>query len=429
MRHSSFLLIAALLVSSCSATAAAANANQGATAPFATTVPLYAPEDVAFDASGNVYVSEFGTSKTTGHHVYRVNPAGRITVIAGTGIEGFGGEGGPAVDAQLDAPTGLLFDTTGALVIADHHNGCMRRVDANGTIEAIAGNCGHQGYNGDGKFPVLKTKFNDPIGIVEDAAGTMYVADEQNARVRKISTDGVVSTILGGGKTPLPHAPDGTLGTAIQMSHPSYLALDAGGNLYVSDFLWNEVVRIGTDGRITHIAGTGAADFSGDGGAATAAALNFPTGLALDGNGRLFITDSFNHRIRMVNRRGIISTVAGTGAGRLRWRRRSRHAGDAERSVWHRDGVRRLAVHRGSREQRRARAAPRRDDQPVRRRAVGRITPSDCAKGAGGLRPPAPVLRCVLTTALRDRRRPRAATRLGSGRSIPAPPPPGPARR
>jgi sugar lactone lactonase YvrE len=279
----------------------------------ATAVRLYAPEDVTFDAAGNVYISEFGTSKTAGHRVNKVDPAGKLSVVAGTGIEGYSGDGGPATLAQLDAPSGLLIDTTGALVVADHHNGCMRRIDANGVINAIVGYCGRQGYNGDGKFPALKTKFDDPIGIVEDSTGTMFVADEQNARVRRVTPDGVVSTILGGGKTPLPDAPNGTLGTSIEMSHPSYLAFDPSGNLYVSDFLWNQVVRIDPQGRITHIAGTGAAGFGGDGGPATSALLDFPTGLALDARGRLYIDDSFNNRIRMVDAQGRISTVVGGG--------------------------------------------------------------------------------------------------------------------
>jgi len=314
-----FAACGALVVSSALvliATTSAANKRGGVLLSLgtpATQAQLHAPEDVTFDAAGNAYISEFGTSKTTGHRVNEVDSAGNLRVVAGTGIEGYGGDGGPATLAQLDAPTGLLIDQTGALVIADHHNGCMRRIDASGVINAIVGYCGRVGFNGDGKFPVLKTKFDDPIGIVEDSSGTMFVADEQNARVRRVTPDGVVSTILGGGKTPLPNAPDGTLGTSIEMSHPSYLALGPGGNLYVSDFLWNEVVRIDPQGRITHIAGTGAAGFAGDGGPATSALLDFPTGLALDARGRLYISDSFNNRIRMVDTRGQISTVAGSG--------------------------------------------------------------------------------------------------------------------
>jgi sugar lactone lactonase YvrE len=310
---------AALVVSSAFVLIATASAAEKAGARDlydgtpATTVQLYAPEDVTFDAGGNVYISEFGTSKTAGHRVNKVDPAGNLSVVAGTGVEGYGGDGGPATLAELDAPSGLLIDTTGALVVADHHNGCMRRVDASGVINAIVGYCGRVGYNGDGKFPALKTKFNDPIGIVEDSIGTMYVADEQNARVRRVTPDGVVSTILGGGKIPLPNAPNGTLGTSIEMSHPSYLALDPSGNLYVSDFQWNQVVRLDPHGRVTHIAGTGAAGFDGDGGPATSAVLDFPTGIALDARGRLYIDDSFNNRIRMVDTQGRISTVAGSG--------------------------------------------------------------------------------------------------------------------
>ena len=309
-------LVVAVLVAAALPACTGAEANTTAAAQAgtrATAIDLFAPEDVAFDGTGNVYFSEFGTSETEGHRVYVVDAAGNVRVVAGTGTEGFGGEGGPATAAMLDAPTGLLFDTTGALVIADHHNGCMRRVNADGTINAIAGWCHHQGYNGDGSHPVLKTKFNDPIGIVEDASGTMFVADEQNARVREVAPDGTVSTILGGGTLPLPKAPDGTLGTKIKMSHPSYLALSPAGSLYVSDFLWNEVVRIDGSGRITHIAGTGEEGFSGDGGPATKAELDFPTGLALDRHGLLYISDSFNNRIRLVAPNGRISTVAGSG--------------------------------------------------------------------------------------------------------------------
>jgi sugar lactone lactonase YvrE len=308
-----FTACSALVGSALILIATAGAANTRAILAPATSVSLAAPEDVTFDAAGNVYISEFGTSKTMGHRVDEVDPAGNLRVVAGDGIAGYGGDGGPATLAQLDSPTGLLIDTTGALVVADHHNGCMRRIDASGVIDAIAGYCGREGFNGDGKFPALKTKFDDPMGIVEDSTGTMFVADEQNARVRRVTPDGVVSTILGGGKIPLPDAVDGTLGTKIQMSHPSYLALDPAGNLYVSDFLWNEVVRIDPQGRITHIAGTGAAGFGGDGGPATSALLDFPTGLALDAHGRLFISDSFNNRIRMVDSHGRISTVAGSG--------------------------------------------------------------------------------------------------------------------
>jgi sugar lactone lactonase YvrE len=309
LNHRLFAVCGAVVLSAALvliATASAANTP-------ATAVHLHAPEDVTFDALGNVYISEFGTSKTAGHTVDEVDLAGNLRVVAGTGIEGYGGDGGPATRAQLDSPTGLLIDTTGALVVADHHNGCMRRIDASGVINAIVGYCGRVGYNGDGKFPALKTKFDDPMGIVEDSTGTMFVADEQNARVRRVTPDGVVSTILGGGKIPLPDAPDGTLGTNIKMLHPSYLALDAGGNLYVSDFEWNQVVRIDPQGRVTHIAGTGVAGFGGDSGPATSALLDFPTGLALDPRGRLYISDSFNNRIRMVDSRGRISTVAGSG--------------------------------------------------------------------------------------------------------------------
>jgi sugar lactone lactonase YvrE len=179
-------------------------------------------------------------------------------------------------------------------------------------IIAIVGRCGHQGFSGDGG-PATAARLNDPIGITEDNAGNLYIADEQNARVRKVSSRGVISTIAGGGRRPVARAPDGTLATKLKLSHPSYVVVDAHGDVYFSDFLANVVTEIDRSGRIRHVAGTGKAGFSGDGGPATRAELNFPTGLTLDSRGNLFISDAFNNRIRKVDRRGVITTVAGTG--------------------------------------------------------------------------------------------------------------------
>lgn len=286
-----------------------ASASPEAPAPSAGATALgtefLAPEDVAFDVSGNLYVSEF-----LGHKVDRIDPAGSVSVVAGTGVQGYSG-GGPATEALLNMPTGLFFRPNGDLVIADHRNHCIREIDAASVISTIAGSCTKHGTKGDGG-PAVDAKLNDPIGITQDAAGNVYIADEQNALVRRIDTSGIITTFAGGGKTPVVGAPDGTLATSLRLSHPSYVVVDAGGNVYFSDFLANEVLRVDLSGRITRVAGTGAAGFSGDGGPATAAALDFPTGLALH-HGRLYISDANNNRVRMVDGHGIITTVAGTG--------------------------------------------------------------------------------------------------------------------
>ncbi len=275
--------------------------------PRATHVPMGAPEDIAFDGRGNMYVSEF-----TGNVIDKVNRAGRLKVIAGTGAANYSGDGGPATHADLNAPTGLISEPDGSLLVADHHNGCIRRITATGVISSIVGRCGHEGFSGDGG-PATKAMLNDPIGIAQDPAGNLYIADEQNHRLRRVGRDGIITTVAGGGNLHIEQAPDGTLGTKVWLRHPSYLAIDPAGNVYMSDFWANVVIRISPAGRITHVAGSGAKGFSGDGGPATRARLDFPTGLALTKSGDLYVSDSLNNRIRLVSREGIITTVAGAG--------------------------------------------------------------------------------------------------------------------
>jgi len=268
---------------------------------------LAAPEDVAFDASGVLYISEF-----EGNRIDRIDDGSKLLVIAGTGSNGYAGDGGSAIDAELSAPGGITFDVEGNLLIADHHNGCIRTVDAAGVIERLWGTCGAVGYSGD-EGPALDAAMNDPIGIAVDGDGRMWIADELNGRVRRVNLDGSIETVAGGGTVKPASAKDGTPATKLRLSHPSYIAIDGSGNVYFSDFVENVVMRIDASGAAARIAGTGTAGSGGDGGPATEAELNFPTGLALDGGGNLFISDAENHEIRMVDADGIITTVAGTG--------------------------------------------------------------------------------------------------------------------
>jgi trimeric autotransporter adhesin len=273
----------------------------------ATQVALGQPEDIAFGTDGTMYVSEF-----SGNRVDSVATGGMLAVVAGTGKTGAPMDGGAATEARLNAPTGVIAESDGSLLIADHHHGCIRRVSPTGTITSVVGRCGNQGFSGDGG-PAKAARLHDPMGIAEDRFGDLYIADEQNGRLRRVSPDGVVTTVAGGGSIPIGSAPDGTLGTEVALSHPSYLAINPAGDVYMSDFWANVVIRVDPNDHISHVAGTGVLGFSGDGGAATSAQLDFPTGLALTGSGALYIDDSFNNRIRRVSPGGVITTVVGTG--------------------------------------------------------------------------------------------------------------------
>jgi sugar lactone lactonase YvrE len=282
-------------------------ASGSASSEPTTDVSLAAPEDVAFDASGTLYISEF-----EGNRIDRIDDASTLQVVAGTGSSGYSGDGGPAIDAELSAPTGMAFDAAGNLFLADHHNGCIREVDTADIIDRLWGVCGTLGFEEDGG-PALDAQLNDPIGIAIDADGRLWIADELNSRIRRVNGDGSIESVAGGGTVKPANAIDGTAATKLRLSHPSYLAIDGSGNVYLSDFLENVVMRIDASGLATRVAGTGKAGYGGDGGSATKAELNFPTGLALDANGNLYISDSGNNRIRMVDVDGVISTVAGSG--------------------------------------------------------------------------------------------------------------------
>jgi sugar lactone lactonase YvrE len=299
-------MVVALLACSSSPVGVASAAEQPSSTPAIGT-HLAQPEDLVFDGAGNLYVSEFG-----GHVVDRISHTGSLTIFAGTGVQGYAGDGGPAADAELNMPSGVLVRPDGVFVLADHRNDCIRQIDSTGTISSVVGTCTKHGDKGDGG-PAGIAKLDDPIGITQDADGNLYIADEQNAVVRKVDTNGTITRFVGGGRIPVQSAPNGTRATDLKMSHTSYVLADGQGDVYVSDFWANVVIEVLRDGRILRVAGTGTAGFSGDRGCAVDAELDFPTGLALDTYGRLYISDAFNNRVRMVNPRGIIDTVAGSG--------------------------------------------------------------------------------------------------------------------
>ena len=274
----------------------------------ATSATLSSPEGVALDGSGNLYIADEGN-----HRVRRVDVAtGNISTVAGTGTSGFGGDGGAATAATLYFPRGVALDGSGNLYIADSGNRRIRKVDAaTGNISTVAGT-GASGSSGDGGAATAATLRN-PSGVALDGSGNLYIADSLNHRVRRVdATTGNISTVAGTGTSGF--GGDGGAATAATLSSPKGVALDGSGNLYIAtgDARIRKVDA--ATGNISTVAGTGTFGGDGDGGAATSATLNFPEGVALDGSGNLYIADVLFSRIRKVDAAtGIISTVAGTG--------------------------------------------------------------------------------------------------------------------
>jgi len=270
----------------------------------ATAAQLYRPIGVAVDAAGNVYVAERENDR-----VRRIAPDGTIETFAGTGVFGNGGDGGPATAAQLREPSDVAVDSVGNVYVADQHNHRIRRIAPDGTISTIAGT-GVEGFGGDGG-PAKAAQLNRPVGVALDAAGNVYVADVFNHRIRRIAPDGTIATIAGTGVAGF--SGDGRPATAAQLSQPVRAAVDLAGNVYIADLANHRIRRVATDGMISTFAGTGVEGFGGDGGPAAAAQLDRPAGVALDAAGNLYIADSGNHRVRRIAPDGTISTFAGTG--------------------------------------------------------------------------------------------------------------------
>jgi sugar lactone lactonase YvrE len=270
----------------------------------ATNAGLPEPYGVAVDAAGNLYIVDINN-----HRVRKVSVSGTITTVAGNGTPGFSGDGGPATNARLAYPTGVAVDAAGNLYIADRLNSRVRKVSTSGTITTVAGD-GSAGFSGDGG-PATNAQLAGPYGVAVDAAGNLYIADFQNSRVRKVSTSGTITTVAGDGS--FGFSGDGGPATNAQLAGPNGVAVDAAGNLYIADINNHRVRKVSTSGTITTVAGNGTPGFSGDGGPATNARLRPPTGVAVDAAGNLYIADIFNQRVRKVSTSGTITTVAGTG--------------------------------------------------------------------------------------------------------------------
>jgi trimeric autotransporter adhesin len=252
------------------------------------------PSYMAVDAAGNVYITD-----THNQRIRKVTAKTNIiTTVAGTRDNGYSGDNGAATSAELSNPSAVAVDAAGNIYISDFGNNRIREVDAkSGIITTIAGN-GTSGYSGDGAAATA-AELNNPRGLSVDAAGTVYVADFGNNCIRKIS-GGIITTIAGNGNSG--YSGDGGAAASAQLNSPTAVAVDAFGNIYISD-TYNNRIRKVSSGIITTVAGNGNKNYSGNNGPATSASLNTPYGVALDASGNLYIADYYNNRIRKVKLR------------------------------------------------------------------------------------------------------------------------------
>jgi len=269
----------------------------------ATSAQLSTPAGVTVDGAGNVYVADDGSNV-----VRKIQTSGVITTVAGTGVAGYSGNGGAATSAMLNGPTDVVLDPAGNLYIADDGNHVVRKVTPGGTISTVAGT-GVAGYSGDG-HAATAAKLMAPVGLDVDTSGNLFIADYGNGTVRKVSTTGTITTVAGTGT--VGYSGDGGPATAAELSHPGDVAT-VGSLIYIADGGNARVRVVSAAGTISTVAGDGTVAYAGDGGQATAASLMFPTGLAADSSGNLFISDFSAAVIREVAVGGTISTVAGTG--------------------------------------------------------------------------------------------------------------------
>ncbi len=257
------------------------------------------PRGVAVDGAGNLYIADRGNES-----IRKIDAAGIITTVVGIVTPGYGGDGGPAVQAQLNVPKDVTVDEAGNLYIADTNNNRIRKVDTAGNISTVAGGGSSFGDGG----AAVRAQLLLPESVAVDGAGNIYIADTSNHRIRKVNTAGNISTFAGGA------VGDGGAAVQARLNHPTGVAVDGAGNLYIADTSNHRIRKVDTAGVMATVAGNGTPGDGGDGGAAAQAQLNNPTDVAVDGAGNLYIADWRNNRIRKVDAAGNIATVAGGGS-------------------------------------------------------------------------------------------------------------------
>jgi len=257
---------------------------------------------VAYDAAGDLFVADRARNQ-----VFEISAGGAVLVVAGNGVQGFSGDGGPATSAELNAPMSVAVATDGTLYIADTGNQRIRAVQG-GNITTFAGS-GARGFSGDGG-PASSAALNRPVAIALDSTGALLVCDQGNERVRRISA-GQIATVAGDGVQGF--AGDGSAARAAELNEPSGIAAGADGRIFIADTNNERIRVVSKGGTISTFAGTGVSGMLGDGGPASAAQLARPVGLAIDAANNLFIADENNHRLRRIAADGTIATIAGSG--------------------------------------------------------------------------------------------------------------------
>jgi sugar lactone lactonase YvrE len=232
-----------------------------------------------------------------------------ITTVAGTGQRGMSGDGGPATQALIQRPTAVALDSKGNLYIAEEQNNRVRMVTPKGIITTVVGTGRTKLQDVD--LSADKTNLSNAYGIATDLDDNLYVLSRGHAKILKVGADGIARRIAGTGKSGF--SGDGGPALKAQINFSNHLVADSHGNLFIADTGNQRVRKISTDGIITTVAGTGERGYSGDGGPAVEAKLAAPAAIAIDADGNVYIADFLNHRIRKLSTDGTITTIAGTG--------------------------------------------------------------------------------------------------------------------
>jgi sugar lactone lactonase YvrE len=271
---------------------------------LATEAQMNRPTAVAVDTQGNVYIAD-----SLNRRVLKIDSKGIIAKVMGTGKGSLQREDLPAIETNLSQPYGIAVDAQDNLYVLNRGHSKIHKVTPDGMAHTIAGT-GRRGFNGD-EIPATQAQIAGSNHLAVDAAGNVLIADTGNQRIRKITTDGIIHTIAGTGEQGFNG--DGGAAAQAQLANPSAIAVDGAGNIYIADFSNHRIRKIDTEGIITTVAGTGTPEYNGDGIPATTANIGEPTGVAVDAGGLVYISDQVNDRVRVVLRDGIIMTVAGTG--------------------------------------------------------------------------------------------------------------------
>ena len=260
-----------------------------------TAAQFYYPHGVAVDSAGTVYVADYNNQR-----IRKISPSGVVTTLAGSSTSGFADGTGTA--AQFSSPFGVAVDSAGTVYVADSANNRIRKISPSGVVTTLAGS----GIDGFADGTGAAARFSSPSGVAVDSAGTVYVADSANNRIRKISPSGVVTTLAGSG---IDGFADGT-GAAARFNGPSSVAVDSAGTVYVADTFNNRIRKISPSGVVTTLAGSSTSGFAD--GTGTAAQFSNPFGIAVDSAGTVYVADYNNQRIRKISPSGVVTTLAGS---------------------------------------------------------------------------------------------------------------------